>query len=152
MRWRAGERPRKSWMNCAVFWTSMRGEADEQLCELDFAGGFANAGLDAAALPLARGGAGGFVCRGLRGMPERVGPLCAGRGGACFDDGVADRHVHVATRAGESGRSEWGGRSCGVGGNVHPKSDRAAGLPRPRCQISKRTAGGVVVAGGSVVS
>src|SRR6266849_6046440 len=152
MRWRAGERPRKSWMNCAVFWTSMRREADEQLCELGFAGGFANAGLDAAALPLARGGAGGFVCRGLRGMPERVGALCAGGGGACFDDGVAGRYFLVVALANESGRSDWGGKGCDVGGNVHPKRDRAAGLPRPSCRISSRTNYLDVVAGGSVVS
>src|SRR5713226_6113651 len=99
MRWRAGERPRKSWGNCADFWTSMRGEPDEQLCELDFAGGFADAWLDVVALRLARGGAGGFVCRVLRGMPERAGSLCAGGGGACFDVGVAGGHVYLVARA-----------------------------------------------------
>src|SRR6266550_3240309 len=61
MRWRAGERPKKSWMSCAVFWTSTRGEADEQLRELDFAGTSADARLDLVAFPLARGGAGGSV-------------------------------------------------------------------------------------------
>src|SRR5713226_8640257 len=85
MLWRAGARPRKSWMSCAAFWMSTRGEADEQLRELDFTGGFADARVDVVALPLARRGAGGFVCRGLRGLPERGGSLCAGGGGACFD-------------------------------------------------------------------
>src|SRR6266849_6111187 len=151
MHWRAGKRPRKSWRNCADFWTSTRGEADEQLRELDFTGGFADARVDVGALRMARGGAGGVVCRGARGMPERVGPLCAGRGGACFDDGVADRNVYLVTRAGESGRSEWGRRSCGVGGNVHPKRDRAVKLPRPGCRISSGTSDGYAVAGGSVV-
>src|SRR6266478_4931726 len=152
MLWRAGARPRKSWMSCAAFWMSTRGEADEQLRELDFAGGFADARLDAAALSLARGGAGGFVCRGLRGLPERGGSLCAGGGGACFDDGVAGRYFLVVALANESGRSDWGGRSCDVGGNVHPKRDRAVRLPRPGCRISSGTSDGYAVAGGSVVS
>src|SRR5216684_2403563 len=152
MRWRAGERRRKSWGNCAVFWTSMRREADEQLRELDYTGGFADARVDVAALPLARRGAGGFVCRGLRGIAERVGTLCAGGGGACLDDGVAGRHFLLVVCACESGRSDWGGRGRDVGGNVHPKRDRAAGLPRPSCRISCRTNNWDVVAGGSVVS
>src|SRR5216684_2909578 len=152
MLWRAGARPRKSWMSCAAFWMSTRGEADEQLRELDFTGGFADARVDVVALPLARRGAGGFVCRGLRGLPERVGTLCAGGGGACLDDGVAGRHFLLVVCACESGRSDWGGRGRDVGGNVHPKRDRAAGLPRPSCRISCRTNNWDVVAGGSVVS
>src|SRR6266478_2429065 len=151
MLWRAGARPRKSWMSCAAFWMSTRGEADEQLRELDFTGDFADAGMDVIALPVARRGAGGFVCRGLRGLPERGGSLCAGGGGACFDDGVADRYFLVVALANESGRSDWGGRSCDVGGNVHPKRDRAVRLPRPGCRISSGTSDGYAVAGGSVV-
>src|SRR6266849_1499688 len=130
---------------------STRGEADEQLRELDFTGDFADAGMDVIALPVARRGAGGFVCRGLRGLPERGGSLCAGGGGACFDDGVADRYFLVVALANESGRSDWGGRSCDVGGNVHPKRDRAVRLPRPGCRISSGTSDGYAVAGGSVV-
>src|SRR5713226_10357426 len=107
--------------------------------------------MDVIALPVARRGAGGFVCRGLRGLPERGGSLCAGGGGACFDDGVAGRYFLVVALANESGRSDWGGRSCDVGGNVHPKRDRAAGLPRPGCRISSGTSDGYAVAGGSVV-
>src|SRR4030081_3782050 len=109
MRWKAGERPRKSWMSCAVFWTSTRGEANEQLRELGFTGSSADARLDVAALYLARRGAGGSVCRGVRGMPKRYGALRAGGGGACFDVGVADHHIHVVARANESGRTDWGG-------------------------------------------
>src|SRR5713101_2325430 len=152
MRWRAVVRPRKSWRNCAAFWTNTRGEADEQLRELDYTGGFADARVDVIALPVARRGAGGFVCRGLRGLPERGGSLCAGGGGACFDDGVADRYFLVVALANESGRSDWGGRGCDVGGNVHPKRDRAVRLPRPGCRISSGTTYWDVVAGGSVVS
>src|SRR5437867_1317086 len=44
MRWRAGGRPRKSWVNCAVFWTNTRGEPDEHRSELDFAGGLRTLG------------------------------------------------------------------------------------------------------------
>src|SRR5216684_7011129 len=101
MRWRAGERPRKSWMSCAVFWTSTRGEADEQLRELDFAGTSADARLDLVALPLAGGVTGGSVCRGGSGLPRRGGALRAGGGRAGLDDGVSDHHIHVVAHANE---------------------------------------------------
>src|SRR5467141_64214 len=152
MRWRAGERPRKSWMNCGDFWTSTRGEADEQLRQLDYAGGFADAWLDVVALPLARRGAGGSVCGGGGSLPKRAGALRAGGGGACFDDDVAGRHFLVVACASESGRANWGGRGFDVGGDVHPKRDRAARLPLPSCRISSRTTHWDVVVGGSVVS
>src|SRR5216683_3252085 len=151
MRWRADERPRKSWMTCAVFWTSTRGEADEQLRELDYAGTSADSRLDVVAFPLARRGTCGFVCRGVRGLPERGGALRAGGGRARLDDGVAGCYFLVVALANESGRSDWGGRSCDVGGNVHPKRDRAVKLPRPGCRISSGTSDGYAVAGGSVV-
>src|SRR5216684_7665729 len=152
MRWRAGGRPRKSWMSCADCWTSTRGEADEQLRELDYAGTSADSRLDVVAFPLARRGACGSVCRGLRGLPERVGALRAGGGRACFDDGVAGRHFLVVACASESGRADWGGRSFDVGGNVHPKRERAVRLSRPSRRVSSRTTYWDVVVGGSVVS
>src|ERR1700676_1526550 len=99
MRWRAGERPRRNWMSCVVFWTSTRGEADEQLRELDFAGATADARLDLVAFPLAGGGTGGSVCRGGSGLPKRGGALRAGSGRAGFDDGIAGHHVHVLAHA-----------------------------------------------------
>src|SRR6266403_1165935 len=151
MRWRAGERPRKSWMSCAVFWMSTRGEADEPLRELDFAGTSADARMDLVALPLARGGTGGPVCSGGSGLPKRAGALRAGGGRARFDDGVTGHHLHLVKLASESGRADWGARSFDVGGNVHPKRDRAVRLPRPCRRIPNGTAHGDAVAGGSVV-
>src|SRR5713226_7962475 len=136
MRWRGGERPRKSWVSCAVFWTNTRGEADEHRSELDFAGGFAHAGLDVVAFPLARRGAGGAVCRGCSGLQERVGTLRAGCWRARIDAGIPGHHLLVVASTSESGRTDRGGRSFDVGGNVHPKRDRAVGLPRPCCWIS----------------
>src|SRR5260370_38463342 len=99
MRWKGGERLKKSWMSCAVFWTNTRGEADEQLSELDFAGSFADARLDVIALPVARCGAGGAVCRGGGGLPERVGILCAGGGAVAVGVGVAGWAFYVACAA-----------------------------------------------------
>src|SRR5260370_26674284 len=151
MRWRAGERPKKNWASCGVFWTSTRGEPDEHRSELDFAGGFADAGLDVTAFYLARRGAGGAVCRGRSGLPACVGGLQAGCRRARIDAGVAGHHIHVVASANESGRWDGGGRSYDVGGNVHPKRDRAVGLPSPSRWISNRTADGDVVASGSMV-
>src|SRR3989442_170898 len=65
---------------------------------------------------------------------------------------VGDVLQRVFEGSSESGRADWGGRSYDVGGNVHPKRDRAVGLPSPSCWISDRTTDGDVVAGGSVVS
>src|SRR6266478_1771517 len=108
MRWRGGGRPRRSWMSCAAFWTSTRGEADEQLRELDFAGASADARLDVVALPMARSGAGSSVCRGGRGLPKRAGALRAGGGRARFDDDIAGRHIHLAATSNKSGRADRG--------------------------------------------
>src|SRR5712664_1156560 len=108
MRWRAGGRPRKSWMSCAVFWTSTRGEADDQLRELDFAGSFADARLDFVAFPMARRRTGSSVCGGVRGLPKRDGALCAGGQRARVDDGVAGHHVQVVASSNESGRADRG--------------------------------------------
>src|SRR5260370_40546475 len=105
MLWRADARPRKSWMSCAAFWMSTRGEADEQLRQLDYAGGFADARLDVVALPLARRGAGGSVCGGGGSLPKRAGALRAGGGGARFGGGVAGRHIPVGAGGSQSGRS-----------------------------------------------
>src|SRR5260370_22033796 len=104
MRWRAGERPRKSWVSCAVFWTSMRGEPDEHRSELDFAGGFADAGLDVTAFHLAGRGAGGAVCGGSSSLPERVRALRAGSRHARIDAGVPGHHIHVVEGANKVGR------------------------------------------------
>src|SRR2546423_7201275 len=151
MRWKVGGRPRKSCMSCAVFWTSTRGEADDQPPELDFARGSADARLDIVAFHLAGRGAGGSVCRGDRGLPKRAGALRAGGERARFDDGLAGHHLHVVARAIESGRADWGGWSFWLGGTVHPKRHRPVQLPRPGCRISLHTAERHVVAGGSVV-
>src|SRR5689334_14562081 len=104
MRWRGGGRPRKNWMSCGACWMSMRGEADEQLRELDFAGDSANARVDIAALPLARSGAGGAVCRCGGRLPKCVGALCAGSGYAGLDADFARSYVHLAPYTNESGR------------------------------------------------
>src|SRR5260370_13501497 len=104
MRWRAGERPRKSWASCAVFWTSTRGEPDEHGSELDFARGFADAGLDVAAFYLARGWAGGAVRRGSSSLPKRLGTVRAGRRRARTDARIASHHVYLVASAHESGR------------------------------------------------
>src|SRR5712664_390516 len=128
MRWRADGRPRKSWMSCAVFWTSTRGEADDQLRELDFARASADARLDLVALPMAGRGACGFICGDVRGMPKRFGTLCAGCRRACVDDGIAGHHIHLVGTSNESGRADCGGRSFDMGGDVQPKCSRAVRL------------------------
>src|SRR5437879_1545982 len=151
MRWKVGGRPRKSWMSCAVFWTSTRGEADDQLRELDFARGSAHARLDVVAFHLAGRRAGGSVCRGDRGLPKLYGALRAGGERARFDDGLAGHHLHVVARASESVRAEWCWRSFALCGNVHPKRHRPVKLPRPCRRISNRAAKRHAVAGGSVV-
>src|SRR5437660_5104031 len=118
-------------MSCGVFWTSTRGETDEQLRELDFAGDLADAGLDVVALPVARSGAGGHVRGGGSSLPKRIGALRAGGERAGIDDGIARGDIHVVAGASESGRTDWGRRSFDVGGNVHPTRGRAVRLPRP---------------------
>src|ERR1700721_3840856 len=125
MPWRDGERPRKSWTNCAACWTRTRGKADEQPSELDFAGDSANARLDVAALPVARRGTGGVVCGGVGDLPERVGALCAGGRCAGIDAGVTGNHFYVAAYASEFGRYDRGGRSHDVDGDLHTTRDRA---------------------------
>src|SRR5256885_11234479 len=95
MRWKVGGRPRKSCMSCAVFWTSTRGETDDQPRELDFARGFADARLDIVAFHLAGRRAGGSVCRGHRGLPKRADTLRAGGERARFYVGLA-RHLPPA--------------------------------------------------------
>src|SRR5437660_1057705 len=80
-------------MSCGVFWTSTRGETDEPLRELDFVGDLADARVDAVALPVARGGAGGPVRRGGSGLPKRIETLRAGGERAGIDDGIAGGHM-----------------------------------------------------------
>src|SRR5260370_34284729 len=138
-------------MSCAGFWTSTRGETDEQLRELDFAGGFADARVELAAFPVGGSSAGGCVCSGGSGLPEGFGALRGGGRRACFDDDIAGRHVYLVAPRNESGRADWGASGFDVGGNVHPKRDRAVRLPRPCRQISNRATAGDVVAGGSPV-
>src|SRR5213079_1695393 len=128
-------------MSCGVFWTSTRGETDEQLRELDFAGDLADARLDAVALPVARGGAGGAVRGGGSGLPKRIGALRAGGERAGIDDGIASGHIHVAA----------GARSLDVGETVHPTRDRAVRLPRPCRRVRGCRGERDVVAGGGVV-
>src|SRR6267142_1492957 len=75
MRWRAGERPRKNWTSCAACWMSTKGERDDELRALDFAGADADARVDPAALHLARRGAGaddGFSADYLRVVAPRI--------------------------------------------------------------------------------
>src|SRR5690349_16430097 len=105
-------------MSCGVFWTSTRGETDEQLRELDFAGDLADARLDVVAFPVARGGAGGAVRGGGSGLSKRSGALRAGGERTGIDDGIAGGHVHMVARASESGCSDWGRRSLDVGETV----------------------------------
>src|SRR2546429_7751086 len=130
MRWRADERPRKSYMSYGDFWTSTRGETDEPLRELDFAGDLADARVDAVALPVARGGAGGAVRGGGSGLPKRIGALRAGGERAGIDDGIASGHIHVAAGGRGSGRTDWGGRRLDGGETIHPTRDRAVRVPR----------------------
>src|SRR6266852_2863282 len=92
---------------------------DEQRSELDFAGHFAHAGLDVVAFPLARRGAGGVVCRGCSGLQERFGTLRAGCWRARIDADIPGHHLLVVAGTSESGRTDRGGRSFDVGGNVH---------------------------------
>src|SRR6266566_5110286 len=138
-------------MSCAGFWTSTRGETDEQLRELDFAGGFADARVDLVAFPVAGSSACGCVCSGGSDLAEGFGALRGGGERAGFDDDIAGRHVYLVAPRNESGRADWGARSFDVGGNVHPKRDRAVRLPRPGRRIPNGTADGDAVARGSMV-
>src|SRR5260370_28084670 len=117
-------------MSCAAFWTSTRGEADDQLRELDFAGASADARLDLVALPMAGRGACGFICGGVRGMPKRFGTLCAGGRSACVDDGIAGHHIHLVGTSSEVGLADGGRGSFDVGGDAQAKCSRAVTLPR----------------------
>src|SRR5260370_34261479 len=138
-------------MSCADFWTSTRGGTDEQLCALDFAGGCADARVDLVAIPVAGSSAGGCVCSGGSGLPEGFGALRGGGERVGFDDDIAGRHVYLVAARNESGRADWGASGFDVGGNVHPKRDRAVRLPRPCRRISNRATDGDVVAGGNLV-
>src|SRR5260370_16545554 len=123
-------------MSCAGFWTSTRGETDEQLRELDFAGGFADARVDLVAFPVAGSSAGGCVCSGGSGLPEGFGALRGGGRRAGFDDDIAGRHVYLVAPRNESGRADWGASAFGVAGNLHPNPDRASRPPRPSLPTS----------------
>src|SRR6476660_9300807 len=95
MRWRAGEHPRKNWTSCAACSMSMKGERHDKLRALDFAGADAGAGLDSAALYLARRGAGRAVCGRNGGFAKRGGSLRVGRWYAGADDGVSGDYLRV---------------------------------------------------------
>src|SRR5258705_6800122 len=105
MRWRAGERPRRNWTSCAACWMSTKGERDDQLRELDFAGADADARVDPVALHLARCGAGGAVCGRKGGLPKRGGTLRGGRRCAGTDDGFSDDYIRVVAARNSSGRA-----------------------------------------------
>src|SRR5260370_32567202 len=108
-------------MSCADFWTSTRGETDEQLRELDFAGGFADAWVDLVAFPVAGSSAGGCVCSGGSGLTEGFGALRGGRRPAFFDDDIAGRPVYLVEPRNESGPAGWGASGFDAGGDVPPK-------------------------------
>src|ERR1700704_3077015 len=110
MRWRAGERLRKNWTSCAACWMSTKGERDDQLRALDFAGADAGARVDPAALCLARRGPGSVVCGRTVGMPECVGTLRPGGRCAGSDDGFAGDYLPVVAERNNSGRAVRGAR------------------------------------------
>src|SRR5260370_28719012 len=118
-------------MSCADFWTSTRGETDEQLRELDFAGGFADARVDLVAFPVAGSSAGGCVCSGGSGLPEGFGAVRGGGRRACFDGDIAGRHVYFVAPPNQSAPADLGASGCYGGGNVPPKRHPAVRLPRP---------------------
>src|SRR5260370_22033160 len=96
-------------MNCAGFWTSTRGETDEQLRELDFAGGFADARVDPVAFPVAGSSAGGCVCSGGTGLTGGWGAVRGGGGRPLFDDGLPRPHAFLGAPRNESRPSRLGG-------------------------------------------
>src|SRR2546425_9667557 len=95
MRWKAGERRRKNWTSCAACWMSTKGDRDDQLRVLDFAGADADARVDSTAFHLARRGAGSAVCRRDGGLPKRVGALRIGRRCSGTDDGFSSDYFPV---------------------------------------------------------
>src|SRR6267378_4202253 len=141
MRWRAGERPRKNWTSCAACWMSTKGERDDELRALDFAGGDADARVDPAALHLARRGAGSAVCGRDGGLPECCGTLRGGRRCAGTDDGFSGDYLRVVAARSHSGRAVRGARFFAVGWDGGATRRRPGRFRRPGRCISKRTTG-----------
>src|ERR1700682_401580 len=110
MRWRAGERPRRNWTSCAACWMNTKGERDDELRELDFAGADADARVDPAALHLARRGGGSVVCGRDGGLPKRGGALRVGRRYADSDDGFPGDYFRVVAARNCSGRAVRGAK------------------------------------------
>src|SRR5216684_462434 len=139
MRWKAGERPRKNWTNCAACWMSTKGERDDELRALDFAGADEGARMDPAAFHLAGRGAGSVVC-------GRAGCRYAGT-----DDGFSGDYLRVAATRNHSGRAVRGARFFAVGWEGGTTRRRRSSLRRPGRCISKRTADRHALARGVVV-
>src|SRR6267143_2576810 len=151
MRWRAGERRRKNWTSCAACWMSTKGECDDELRALDFAGADADARLGPAALHLARRGAGSAVCRCNGGLPKcggalRIGGRCAGA-----DDGFSGDYIRLVASRNNSGRAVRGARFYAVGWEGRTTRRRRSSLRRPGRCISKRTTDCHALARGVVV-
>src|SRR6266404_3353882 len=152
MRWKAGERPRRNWTSCAACWMSTKGERDDELRALDFAGADAGARVDPAALYLARRGAGGAVCGRDGGLQKRGGTLRAGGRRAGSDDGFSGDYFRVVAARNHSGRAVRGARFFAVGWDGGATSSRRRSLRRPGRCISKRTTGCHALARRVVVS
>src|SRR6266404_222914 len=152
MRWKAGERPRRNWTSCAACWMSTKGERDDELRALDFAGADAGARVDPAALYLARRGAGGAVCGRDGGLQKRGGTLRAGCRCAGADDDFSGDYLRVVAARNGSGRAVWGARFFAVGWEGGTTRRRLGSLRRPGRCISKRATDCHALASGVVVS
>src|SRR6266478_9258651 len=141
MRWRGGERPRRNWMSCAACWMSTKGERDDELRALDFAGGNADARVDPAPFHLARRGAGSAVCGRGGGLPKRGGTLRGGRRCAGTDDGFSDDYLRVVAARKHSGRAVRGAGLFAVGWDGRATRRRLGSFRRPGRCISKGTTG-----------
>src|SRR5258706_10198773 len=151
MRWRGGERPRRNWMSCAACWMSTKGERDDELRALDFAGADASARVDLAAFHLARRGAGSAVCGRDGGLPKRGGTLRASRRCAGADDGFSGDYLRVVAARNHSGRAVRGARFFAVGWDGGATRSRLGSFRRPGRCISKGTTGCHALARGAVV-
>src|SRR5229473_6778701 len=152
MRWRAGERRRKNWTSCAACWMSTKGERDDELRALDFAGADAGARVDPAALHLARRGASCAVCGRDGSLPECGGTLCAVCRCADTDDGFSGNYLRVVAGRNHSGRAVRGARFFAVGWEGGTTRRRRSSLRRPGRCISKRATDCHALVRGVVVS
>src|SRR5216684_1718466 len=152
MRWKAGERPRKNWTNCAACWMSTKGERDDELRALDFAGADEGARMDPAAFHLAGRGAGSVVCGRDGSLPKRGGTVRAGCRYAGTDDGFSGDYLRVAATRNHSGRAVRGARFFAVGWEGGTTRRRRSSLRRPGRCISKRATDCHALVRGVVVS